>query len=37
MTGAETPRGDRGSAGLSQQQRELLAVQRLQEQLRNAR
>ena len=37
IIGGETPRGDRGSTGLSQQQRELLAAQRLQEQLRSGR
>jgi hypothetical protein len=37
MTGADAPRSAGGSAALSQQQRELLAAQRLQEQLRNVR
>ena len=37
MTGAEAPRSPGGSAALSQQQREFLAAQRLQEQLRNVR
>ena len=37
MTGADTPRSAGGPAALSQQQRELLAAQRLQEQLRNVR
>jgi hypothetical protein len=37
MTAADSPRAPGGTAGLSQQQRELLAAQRLQEQLRNVR
>ena len=37
MTAADGPRAPGGPAGLSQQQRELLAAQRLQEQLRNVR
>lgn len=37
MTGSEAPRSPGASTTLSQQQRELLAAQRLQEQLRNAR